>query len=83
MFECLTAKEVLELIGESQSTFSDMVSELGLAAALGPKAEYTLLVPLNSAFTSKSTSAFKVRNDIKGLWWDLFKFFWGLVALVY
>lgn len=51
-----SAKEVLELIGESQSTFSDMVSELGLAAALGPKAEYTLLVPLNSAFTNEVMS---------------------------
>uniref|UniRef100_A0A8C6SM12 Periostin, osteoblast specific factor a n=1 Tax=Neogobius melanostomus TaxID=47308 RepID=A0A8C6SM12_9GOBI len=48
-----SAKEVMELTGESQSTFTDMVSELGLAAALGPKAEYTLLAPLNSAFTKE------------------------------
>ncbi|XP_072302025.1 periostin-like isoform X2 [Eucyclogobius newberryi] len=48
-----SAKEVTELTGESQSTFSDMVSELGLAAALGPKAQYTLLAPLNSAFTNE------------------------------
>ncbi|XP_056140364.1 periostin-like isoform X2 [Lampris incognitus] len=47
------AKEVLELVGESQSTFSDMVSELGLSALLGPQTEYTLLAPLNTAFTDK------------------------------
>lgn len=48
-----SAKEVMELTGESQSTFTDMVSELGLSAALGPKAQYTLLAPLNSAFTNE------------------------------
>uniref|UniRef100_A0A667YZW2 Periostin n=1 Tax=Myripristis murdjan TaxID=586833 RepID=A0A667YZW2_9TELE len=47
-----SAKDVMDLVSESQSTFSDMVSELGLAAAMGPKTEYTLLAPLNSAFTS-------------------------------
>ncbi|XP_022594604.1 periostin isoform X2 [Seriola dumerili] len=45
------AKEVMELMGDSQSTFNDMVSELGLAAALGPQTEYTLLAPVNTAFT--------------------------------
>uniref|UniRef100_A0A667YS29 Periostin n=1 Tax=Myripristis murdjan TaxID=586833 RepID=A0A667YS29_9TELE len=48
-----SAKDVMDLVSESQSTFSDMVSELGLAAAMGPKTEYTLLAPLNSAFTRK------------------------------
>ncbi|KAM6983988.1 periostin-like isoform 2-T2 [Tautogolabrus adspersus] len=48
-----SAKEVMELVGETQSTFSDMVSELGLAAALGPKTEYTLLAPVNTAFTKE------------------------------
>ncbi|XP_057676596.1 periostin-like isoform X2 [Corythoichthys intestinalis] len=48
-----SAKDVMELLGSGQSTFNDMVSELGLAAALGPKTEYTLLAPLNSAFTSE------------------------------
>lgn len=43
----------MELMGASQSTFSDMVSELGLAAAMGPKTEYTLLAPVNTAFTSE------------------------------
>lgn len=50
----LLAKQVMELLGSSQSTFGDMVAELGLSAAMRPKAEYTLLAPLNSAFTSKS-----------------------------
>ncbi|CAJ1063862.1 periostin-like isoform X1 [Xyrichtys novacula] len=51
-----SAKEVQELLGESQSTFGDMVSELGLAAALGPKTEYTLLAPVNNAFTKEVMS---------------------------
>uniref|UniRef100_A0A3Q4B7F9 Uncharacterized protein n=1 Tax=Mola mola TaxID=94237 RepID=A0A3Q4B7F9_MOLML len=49
-----SAKVGIELMGDSQSTFSDMVSELGLAAAMGPKTEYTILAPNNVAFTSKS-----------------------------
>lgn len=48
-----TAKEVMELMGDSQSTFNDMLSELDLAAALGAKTEYTLLAPVNSAFSSE------------------------------
>lgn len=52
----IPAKEGIELMGESQSTFGDMVSELGLAAALGPKIEYTLLAPVNTAFTGKLIS---------------------------
>uniref|UniRef100_A0A667YS14 Periostin n=1 Tax=Myripristis murdjan TaxID=586833 RepID=A0A667YS14_9TELE len=51
-----SAKDVMDLVSESQSTFSDMVSELGLAAAMGPKTEYTLLAPLNSAFTNEVMS---------------------------
>lgn len=38
-------------MGSSLSTFNDMVSELGLAEALGSKTEYTLLAPPNAAFT--------------------------------
>ena len=41
----------MQLVGSSQSTFSDMVSELGLSAAMKPETEYTLLAPLNNAFT--------------------------------
>ncbi|KAM9788322.1 periostin-like [Neosynchiropus ocellatus] len=51
-----SAKEVMELLGETQSRFSDMVSELGLASALGPKREYTLLAPINSAFSTEVLS---------------------------
>lgn len=47
----LSAKDVMELMGDSQSTFKDMASELGLAAAIGPKTEYTVLAPVNAAFT--------------------------------
>ncbi|KAM3601010.1 uncharacterized protein V6R79_006083 [Siganus canaliculatus] len=50
------AKEGIELMGESQSTFGDMVSELGLAAAMGPKTEYTILAPVNAAFTNEVMS---------------------------
>uniref|UniRef100_A0A8C8K2M7 Periostin n=1 Tax=Oncorhynchus tshawytscha TaxID=74940 RepID=A0A8C8K2M7_ONCTS len=51
-----SAKEVMELVGESQSTFSDMVSELGLSAAMKPETEYTLLAPLNPAFSDEVMS---------------------------
>uniref|UniRef100_A0A8C9VSU0 Periostin n=1 Tax=Scleropages formosus TaxID=113540 RepID=A0A8C9VSU0_SCLFO len=48
-----SAKQVVELIGKSQSTFGDMISELGLAAAMRPELEYTLLAPFNGAFTDE------------------------------
>ncbi|CAL8363322.1 unnamed protein product [Lota lota] len=48
-----SAKEVMELVGDNQSTFSDMVTELGLSAALGPETEYTLLAPVNTVFTDE------------------------------
>ncbi|MCJ8740351.1 hypothetical protein PDJAM_G00057940 [Pangasius djambal] len=51
-----SAKQVMELVGQSQSTFGDMVSELGLAGAMRPKAEYTLLAPLNTAFNDEVMS---------------------------
>ncbi|XP_067347954.1 periostin-like isoform X2 [Channa argus] len=51
-----SAKEVKDLMGDSQSKFSDMISEMGLAAALGPKTEYTLLAPVNTAFTNELVS---------------------------
>lgn len=46
------AKQVTELVGESQRMFGDMVSEMGLSAAMSPGTEYTLLAPVNGAFTS-------------------------------
>uniref|UniRef100_A0A3Q4H1E7 Periostin, osteoblast specific factor a n=1 Tax=Neolamprologus brichardi TaxID=32507 RepID=A0A3Q4H1E7_NEOBR len=51
-----SAKEVKSLLETSQSTFSSKLSELGLAESLGPKTEYTLLAPFNSAFTSEVMS---------------------------
>uniref|UniRef100_A0A8C7GII4 Periostin, osteoblast specific factor b n=1 Tax=Oncorhynchus kisutch TaxID=8019 RepID=A0A8C7GII4_ONCKI len=48
-----SAKQVMELLTPSESTFSDMVSELGLSAAMAAEAEYTLLAPLNSVFTDE------------------------------
>ncbi|XP_019952517.2 periostin-like isoform X1 [Paralichthys olivaceus] len=51
-----SAKEVMELMGDTQSTFTDMVSELGLAAVMRPQTEYTLLAPLNGAFTHEVLS---------------------------
>lgn len=49
----LPAKEGLELIGDSQMKFSNMVSEVGLAAAMRPKTEFTILAPINTAFSSE------------------------------
>ncbi|KAM7412785.1 hypothetical protein PAMA_020253 [Pampus argenteus] len=51
-----SAKQVMELMGSSQSTFADMVSELGLAAVMKPEAEYTLLAPLDVAFNTEVMS---------------------------
>ncbi|XP_054454105.1 periostin, osteoblast specific factor b isoform X2 [Anoplopoma fimbria] len=51
-----SAKQVMELVGSSQSTFGDMVSELGISAAMRPDAEYTLLAPLNVAFNDEVMS---------------------------
>ena len=41
-------------MGNSQSTFGDMLFELGLASSMRPEAEYTLLAPMNKAFTGES-----------------------------
>lgn len=46
----------MELVGKDQAMFGDMVSELGLAAAMRPEAEYTLLAPLDSVFTGESST---------------------------
>ncbi|XP_062872312.1 periostin, osteoblast specific factor b [Trichomycterus rosablanca] len=51
-----SAKQVMELVGPSQATFSDMVAELGLSASMRPKLEYTLLAPNNDAFTDEVMS---------------------------
>ncbi|MFT7803880.1 periostin-like isoform X1 [Arapaima gigas] len=51
-----SAKQVMELIGPSQSMFADMVSELGLSAQMRSNVEYTLLAPFNSVFTDEVVS---------------------------
>ena len=47
----LIAKQVIELAGNQQTTFTDLVAQLGLASALRPDGEYTLLAPVNNAFS--------------------------------
>ncbi|KAM8976023.1 periostin [Pelodytes ibericus] len=51
-----SAKQVLELAGSSQTTFTDLMAQMGLAASLRPEAEYTLLAPLNDAFSDDTLS---------------------------
>ncbi|EHH28960.1 Periostin [Macaca mulatta] len=46
-----SAKQVTELAGKQQTTFTDLVAQLGLASALRPDGEYTLLAPVNNAFS--------------------------------
>ncbi|XP_045695152.1 periostin isoform X6 [Phyllostomus hastatus] len=45
------AKQVLELAGKQQTTFTDLMAQLGLASTLRPDREYTLLAPVNTAFS--------------------------------
>lgn len=49
----ILAKQVIELAGPHQATFKDLVAQLGLAASLRPEEEYTLLAPLNGAFSGR------------------------------
>ncbi|XP_066438683.1 periostin isoform X2 [Eleutherodactylus coqui] len=49
-----SAKQVLELAGSQQTTFTDLMAQMGLAASLRPEAEYTLLAPLNDAFSDET-----------------------------
>ncbi|KAM9456548.1 periostin [Clarias gariepinus] len=51
-----SAKQVTELVGDSQRMFGDMVSEMGLSEAMKPENEYTLLAPLDSVFTREIMS---------------------------
>uniref|UniRef100_A0A8C0BIY5 Periostin n=1 Tax=Buteo japonicus TaxID=224669 RepID=A0A8C0BIY5_9AVES len=46
-----SAKQVIELGGAQQTTFTDLMIQLGLASSLRPEGQYTLLVPLNGAFS--------------------------------
>ncbi|XP_004577571.2 periostin isoform X1 [Ochotona princeps] len=51
-----SAKQVLELGGKQQTTFTDLVAQLGLASSLKPDGEYTLLAPVNNAFSDDTLS---------------------------
>ncbi|XP_040847422.1 periostin isoform X1 [Ochotona curzoniae] len=51
-----SAKQVLELGGKQQTTFTDLVAQLGLASSLKPDGEYTLLAPMNNAFSDDTLS---------------------------
>ncbi|XP_020563618.1 periostin isoform X1 [Oryzias latipes] len=51
-----SAKQVMELLGSSQSTFGDMISELGISTSMASDAEYTFLAPLNDVFTDEVMS---------------------------
>ncbi|KAG8524748.1 Periostin, partial [Galemys pyrenaicus] len=51
-----SAKQVIELAGNQQTTFTDLVAQLGLASALKPDGEYTLLAPMNNAFSDDTLS---------------------------
>uniref|UniRef100_A0A8D0HNL8 Periostin n=1 Tax=Sphenodon punctatus TaxID=8508 RepID=A0A8D0HNL8_SPHPU len=49
-----SAKQVIELAGSQQTTFTDLVAQLGLASALRPEGQYTLLAPMNGAFSDET-----------------------------
>ncbi|XP_018103148.1 periostin isoform X27 [Xenopus laevis] len=49
-----SAKQVLELAGSHQTTFTDLMAQMGLAASFRPDAEYTLLAPVNNAFSDET-----------------------------
>ncbi|XP_067842006.1 periostin-like isoform X2 [Heptranchias perlo] len=47
------AMQVLELTNSKQTTFYDLVKETGVSAALTEDNEYTLLAPMNDAFSAE------------------------------
>ncbi|XP_045143037.1 periostin isoform X3 [Echinops telfairi] len=49
-----SAKQVIELAGNQQTTFTDLVAQLGLASSLRPEGQYTLLAPVNNAFSDET-----------------------------
>ncbi|XP_018105718.1 periostin isoform X12 [Xenopus laevis] len=49
-----SAKQVLELAGSQQTTFTDLMAQMGLAASFRQDAEYTLLAPVNNAFSDQT-----------------------------
>ncbi|XP_005305660.1 periostin isoform X4 [Trachemys scripta elegans] len=46
-----SAKQVIELANDQQTTFIDLLAQLGLVSSLRPEGQYTLLAPLNVAFS--------------------------------
>ncbi|XP_024050407.1 periostin-like isoform X1 [Terrapene carolina triunguis] len=46
-----SAKQVIELASDQQTTFIDLLAQLGLVSSLRPEGQYTLLAPLNGAFS--------------------------------
>ncbi|XP_013869615.1 periostin, osteoblast specific factor b isoform X1 [Austrofundulus limnaeus] len=51
-----SAKQVMELLGDSLSTYGDMVAELGLSSEMSAEGEYTLLGLQNAVFTDEVMS---------------------------
>uniref|UniRef100_A0A7N6AD33 Periostin, osteoblast specific factor b n=1 Tax=Anabas testudineus TaxID=64144 RepID=A0A7N6AD33_ANATE len=50
-----SAKVVMELLGKEQSMFTDNIAKMGLSAGMRSDSEYTLLAPINFAFTGETT----------------------------
>ncbi|KAK3550046.1 hypothetical protein QTP86_019145 [Hemibagrus guttatus] len=48
-----SAKQVIELVGDSQQRFGGLVSQMGLSEAMKAETEYTILAPLDSVFTNE------------------------------
>uniref|UniRef100_A0A7N6FLM4 Periostin, osteoblast specific factor b n=1 Tax=Anabas testudineus TaxID=64144 RepID=A0A7N6FLM4_ANATE len=48
-----SAKVVMELLGKEQSMFTDNIAKMGLSAGMRSDSEYTLLAPINFAFTAE------------------------------
>ncbi|KAF6716265.1 Periostin [Oryzias melastigma] len=51
-----SAKDAIELMGKSQSSFKNFISEQGIVSALKPNLEYTFLAPPNEVLEAEMTS---------------------------
>uniref|UniRef100_A0A4W3JR08 Periostin, osteoblast specific factor b n=1 Tax=Callorhinchus milii TaxID=7868 RepID=A0A4W3JR08_CALMI len=69
------AMQVLELTSDKQSTFYDLVKETGLSEALRADGEYTLLAPMNDAFTGNLVLSKMLHTwySVSVIYWCLFK----------
>lgn len=45
----------MELMGKEQSMFTDNIAKMGLSAGMRSDSEYTLLAPINFAFTGETS----------------------------